>query len=59
MFAYVDSSTPAGVASKILVYSREMQIDKVAEIIGGKDDKFKVRYNILHSFIETSKCLSS
>jgi Sec7-like guanine-nucleotide exchange factor len=41
MYAYVDGDTPAEVASKILVYSRDIQIDKIAEIIGGKEEKYK------------------
>lgn len=42
MYSYMDSTTPAEVASKILVYSRDILIDKVAEIIGGKDERAKV-----------------
>jgi hypothetical protein len=38
MFAYVDDETPADVAAKILLFSREAQLDKIAEVIGGKDD---------------------
>lgn len=42
-FGFVDAETPYEVAAKILVYSRDIQIDKIAEIIGGKEDKYKVR----------------
>eukprot|EP00347_Sterkiella_histriomuscorum_P023819 403333278 len=45
LHAYADQLTPAEVASKILVYSRDIQIDKVTEIIGGKDDKAKLLLN--------------
>lgn len=38
MYAYVDALTPAEVASKILIYSRDIQIDKIADIIGGKEE---------------------
>lgn len=44
MYKYIDEQTPAEVASKILLFSRDMQIDKIAEILGGKDDRAKVRY---------------
>jgi hypothetical protein len=44
MYSYMDPTTPAEVASKILVFSRDVLIDKVAEIIGGKDDRAKVNY---------------
>lgn len=42
MYSYMDPETPAEVASKILTYSREVQIPKVIEVIGGKDDRAKV-----------------
>ncbi len=45
-YAYIDQQTPAEVASKILVYSREIQNDKIAEIIGGKEEKYKVWINM-------------
>lgn len=43
LYKYIDESTPAEVASKILLFSRDMNIDKIAEIIGGKDDRAKVK----------------
>ena len=46
MYKYIDEKTPFEVTSKILVYSRMIENDKVAEIIGKKDDKSKV--NILN-----------
>lgn len=42
MYKYIDDETPAEVASKILLYSKDIQIDKIAEIIGGKDERAKV-----------------
>jgi Sec7-like guanine-nucleotide exchange factor len=41
MYSYMDPGTPADVASKILAYSREVQIAKVIEVIGGKDERAK------------------
>jgi hypothetical protein len=38
----MDEGTPAEVASKILIYSRDVEINKVIEVIGGKDDRAKV-----------------
>ena len=40
-YSFMDPGTPAEVASKILAYSREVQISKVIEVIGGKDDRAK------------------
>lgn len=45
----MDSSTPIEVASKVLLYSREVQISKVIEVLGGKDDRAK---KILESFLD-------
>ena len=42
MYKYIDENTPFEVASKILVHSRMIEIDKIAEVIGKKDDKSKV-----------------
>jgi hypothetical protein len=50
MYSYADPSTPAEVAAKILAYSRDVQISKVIEVIGGKDDRAKVTENILVTF---------
>jgi hypothetical protein len=50
MYKYIDDTTPAQVTSKILLYSRDMQIDKIAEIIGGKDDRGKVSFVSLNHF---------
>ena len=41
LYSYMDEGIPAEVASKMLVYSREVHIDKIAEIIGGKDERAK------------------
>lgn len=43
MYSYAEPSTPADVAAKILAFSRDVQIAKVIEVIGGKDDRAKVR----------------
>jgi len=44
-YAKIEESYPdeaqAKVASKVLLYSRRLQIDKIAETFGGKDDKSK------------------
>ena len=43
MYSFIDKEeTPAEVAAKILLYSRDAQLDKIAEVIGGKDDRAKV-----------------
>jgi len=42
LYSYMDEGTPAEVASKILIYSRDVEINKVIEVIGGKDDRAKV-----------------
>lgn len=42
MYSYLEGNATSEVASKILVYSRDLQIDKIAEIIGGKEEKYKV-----------------
>ena len=43
MYKYIDSDTPFEVVSKLLVYSRVIEMDKVAEIIGKKDEKSQVK----------------
>lgn len=43
LYSYMDKETPADVASKMLAYSREVKISNVIEVIGGKDDRAKVR----------------
>ena len=47
LYSYVDQGTPAEVASKILVYSRDVKINNVIEVIGGKDDRAKVSFYIM------------
>jgi hypothetical protein len=47
MYSYMETKTPAEVASKILTYSREVEISKVIEVIGGKEERNKV---IIHNF---------
>jgi Sec7-like guanine-nucleotide exchange factor len=37
------------VAAKVLLYSRKILIDKIAETIGGKDDKSK---NLLNAYLD-------
>ena len=49
MYSYMDSNTPVDVASKILTYSREVQIAKVIEVIGGKDERSK---RVLEAFLD-------
>lgn len=40
-FDQIDEEISPRVASKVLLYSRRVLIDKIAEIFGGKDDKSK------------------
>lgn len=47
MYSYMETKTPAEVASKILAYSREVEISKVIEVIGGKEERNKVT---IHNF---------
>lgn len=42
MYKYIDENTPYEVTSKIMVHSRLIEIDKIAEEIGKKDEKSKV-----------------
>ena len=51
MYSYADPNTPAEVAAKILAYSRDVQISKVIEVIGGKDDRAKVTAYCFVTFI--------
>jgi len=50
MYGYIDREAPHKIAAKILLYSRDIQIDKIAEIIGGKDERAKI---ILHTYLES------
>jgi hypothetical protein len=50
MYSYADPNTPAEVAAKILAYSRDVQISKVIEVIGGKDDRAKVKLLLMGNF---------
>ncbi|CDW90832.1 sec7 domain containing protein [Stylonychia lemnae] len=49
MYAYADDQVQAEVQSKILLFSREILIEKVAEIIGGKEEKYK---KLLSSYLD-------
>ena len=40
-YAQIDEDIPARVAAKVLLHSRRVEIDKIAETFGGKDDKSK------------------
>lgn len=50
MYKYIDDETPYEVVSKMLVYNRYIEMDKVAEIIGKKDDKTRVSIAILRFY---------
>jgi hypothetical protein len=52
MYSYMETKTPAEVASKILAYSREVEISKVIEVIGGKEERNKVQFHRFKVFIE-------
>lgn len=59
MYSYMETKTPAEVASKILAYSREVEISKVIEVIGGKEERnkvtihnFKVLQRIMEAFLD-------
>jgi hypothetical protein len=48
----METKTPAEVASKILAYSREVEISKVIEVIGGKEERNKVKIHRFQVFLE-------
>ena len=60
LYSYIDEQSVPLVASKILLYHRDLQIDKIAEIIGGKDERAKVRiyYLINYYYRKFSKLIS-
>lgn len=49
LYSYLDVQAPAEVTSKLLAYSREVQIAKVIEVIGGKDERGK---RIMEAFLD-------
>jgi len=46
---YQDEDTPAEVIAKILLHSRDVQIEKICELLGGKNEQAK---KILQKYIE-------
>jgi Sec7-like guanine-nucleotide exchange factor len=49
IYKFIDEIAPWDVASKILLYSRELLVENVIEIIGGKE---KRNQNIYNQFLE-------
>ena len=43
-YGFIDDEAPWEVASKILLYSREVSVEHVTEIVGGKEDRNKLIY---------------
>ena len=43
-YGFIDDDAPWEVASKILLYSREVSVEHVTEIVGGKEDRNKLIY---------------
>lgn len=44
LYGHIDKEAPWEIASKILLYSREMVVEHVTEILGGKEDRNKAIY---------------
>jgi hypothetical protein len=44
-YGFIDEDAPWEVASKILLYSREVVVEHVTEIVGGKEDRNKLIYS--------------
>lgn len=45
IYKFIDEDAPWDVASKILLYSRELLVENVIEIIGGKEKRNITIYN--------------
>ena len=45
-YKFIDEQTPWEIASKILLFSRQLLVEHVTEIIGGKEDRNKVIYDL-------------
>ena len=50
VYQYNDENTVSEAISKILLYSRDISLDKIADVIGGKEEKNKVILIILLKF---------
>ena len=44
IYKFIDEEAPWDIASKILLYSRELNVDMVIEILGGKEERNKAIY---------------
>lgn len=49
LYGMVDEQAPWDIASKILLFSREVKVEHVTEILGGKEDRNK---NIYAHFLD-------
>mmetsp|Transcript_10037 Transcript_10037/g.15282 ORF Transcript_10037/g.15282 Transcript_10037/m.15282 type:complete len:175 (+) Transcript_10037:1598-2122(+) len=49
IYKFIDENAPWDIAAKILLYSRELIVEHVTEIIGGKEDRHKA---IFKAFLE-------
>ena len=45
IYKFIDEDAPWDVAAKILLYSRELLVENVIEIIGGKEKRNQTIYN--------------
>ena len=43
-YQFIDEEAPWDIASKILLYSRELIVEHITEILGGKEDRNKKVY---------------
>jgi Sec7-like guanine-nucleotide exchange factor len=46
LYKFIDEEAPWEIASKLLLFSREMTVEHVTEILGGKEDKNKTIYKL-------------
>ena len=44
LYKFIDEEAPWEIASKLLLFSREITVEHVTEILGGKEDKHKKIY---------------
>lgn len=49
LYKFIDADAPWDIAAKILLYSREMVVEHVTEIVGGREDR---NLKIYKSFLE-------
>ena len=56
IYKYIDENAPWDIASKILLYSRELVVENVTEIVGGKEERNKVIFDYFLEKQDFSDC---